>query len=61
MIPSGKIKVPHGEEAIEKFILGEFKDAELKVLKKSIKKAVEAIDMIILESREKAMSVFNAQ
>lgn len=61
LTPSGKIKVPHGEEAIEKFILGEFKDAELKILKKSIKKAVEAIDCIILESREKAMSVFNAQ
>lgn len=58
--PSGKIKVPHGEEAIEKFILGKFKESEMKVLKKVTKKALEAIDMIMAEGKEKAMSVFNA-
>lgn len=59
--PTGKIKVPHGDGAIEKFILGEFKEAEMKVIKKMIKTAVEAIDMIIDESKEKAMSVFNGK
>lgn len=59
--PTGKIKVPHGDGAIEKFILGEFKEPEKKILKKMTKVAIEAIDMIIDESREKAMSVFNAK
>jgi PTH1 family peptidyl-tRNA hydrolase len=55
----GDAKVPHGEEKIEKFILGKFKEDEMKVLKKISKKAMEAVEMIVKEGREKAMSVFN--
>ena len=56
----GTAKVPHGDEKIEKFILGPFKDDEVKEIKKLAKKTVEAVEMIVRESREKAMSVFNA-
>lgn len=57
----GKIKVPHGDKEVEKFILGPFKPADATELKKVIKKAVEAIETIILEGREKAMGVYNSQ
>lgn len=57
----GNAKVPHGDDKIEKFILGHFKAEELKELKKIQKKVAEAVEMIIAEGREKAMSVFNAR
>ncbi|HXK35213.1 MAG TPA: aminoacyl-tRNA hydrolase [Candidatus Paceibacterota bacterium] len=57
--PSGKIKKPSGERAVEKQILGKFKDAELATLKKLSKKIGEALAMIATEGREKAMSIFN--
>lgn len=57
--PSGKIRKPKGEEAILKFLLGKFKEDELKEIKKISKKVGEIIEMIIVEGREKAMSVFN--
>ena len=56
----GLAKVPHGDDKIEKFILGKYKDEEMKVIKKISKIVKEAIEMIIKEGREKAMSVFNA-
>lgn len=55
----GLAKVPHGDDKIEKFILGRFKDDEFKELKKISRKVVEAVEMIVGEGREKAMSVFN--
>ena len=57
---NGEAKTPHGDDKIEKFILGKFKDEEMKEIKKSAKRAVEAVEIIIKESREKAMSVANA-
>ncbi|MFA6404470.1 MAG: aminoacyl-tRNA hydrolase [Candidatus Paceibacterota bacterium] len=56
----GEAKVPHGDEKIEKFILGSFKPDELKTLKKVANKCTEAVEMIVREGRQKAMSVFNA-
>ena len=56
----GEAKVPHGDDKIEKFILGKFKEDELKALKKITKKAAEAVEMIVADGRDKAMSVFNA-
>ncbi len=56
----GEAKVPHGDEKVEKFILGKYKDDEMREIKKNFKTAAEAIKMIALESREKAMSVVNA-
>jgi PTH1 family peptidyl-tRNA hydrolase len=57
----GNAKVPHGDEKIEKFILGDFKPDELKILKKVAKRAAEAAEMIVKEGREKAMSIFNQE
>ena len=56
----GLAKVPHGDEKIEKFILGKFKPEELKEIKKIAKKAAEAIQVLVKDSKEKAMSVYNA-
>ncbi len=56
----GFAKVPHGDEKIEKFILGNFKDDEMKEIKKAAKTVGEAIPVLVKEGREKAMSIFNA-
>ncbi len=56
----GLAKVPHGDDKIEKFILGKLKDEENKILKKISKKVLEAIETIVKEGREKAMSIYNA-
>ena len=56
----GLAKVPHGDDKIEKFILGKFKDDEVKILKKVGKNVVAALQVLIKEGREKAMSVYNA-
>ena len=56
----GNAKVPHGDEKVLKFILGKYKDDEMKEIKKAAKKSAEAVEMIVKEGREKAMSVFNA-
>lgn len=55
----GAAKKPSGEEAVIKFILGKFKPAEESELKKIKKKIAEAIEMIITEGKEEAMSRFN--
>lgn len=57
--PLGKIRKPKGDEAILKFLLGKFKDDELKELKKISKKVTEIIEMIVVEGKDKAMSVYN--
>ena len=57
--PTGKIKKPKGEEAVLKFLLGVFKEDELKVLKKESKKVAEIIAMVGSEGHQKAMSVYN--
>ncbi len=55
----GNAKVPHGDEAVEKFILGKFKPDELKELKKLEKRVIEAVELIISDGKDKAMSVVN--
>jgi peptidyl-tRNA hydrolase, PTH1 family len=57
--PAGKLKKPQGEEAVEKHIIGLFKPVELDTLKKVIKDAVEAVEVIITEGKERAMEKFN--
>ncbi len=58
---SGDAKVPHGEDVIEKFILGKFKDEEIKELKKMAKKAVEVVAVWIKEGRERATNLANTE
>lgn len=55
----GNAKLINGEDKIEKFILGKFKEDELKELKKVGKTVVEAVAVLIKEGREKAMGEFN--
>ena len=57
--PTGKLKKPKGEEAILKFLLGEFKKEELAELKKLSKKITEAIDTFYTDGLGKAMSLYN--
>ena len=57
--PSGKIKKPHGEKDVLKFLLGEFKKSELETIKKLSKKIAEAVEVIFSENREKAMTLYN--
>ncbi len=57
--PSGKLKKPKGEAAVEKHILGKFKPAEVVILKKLYKRINEAMLCLTTEGREKTMSLFN--
>jgi len=57
--PAGKIKKPKGEEQVLKFLLGKFKEDELKILKKLSKEVAEIIAMISKEGKEKAMTIYN--
>jgi PTH1 family peptidyl-tRNA hydrolase len=57
--PSGKMRKPHGEEEVDKHILGQFKKTEEEILKKVFKRASEAVVTIVEEGREKAMNRFN--
>lgn len=57
--PSGKIKKPSGEEQVTKVILGDFKDEELKELKKLSKKVLEAMEFFTKGGVETAMTNFN--
>lgn len=57
--PRGKIRKPKGEDKILKFLLGNFKEEELKELKKVAKKVGEAVETIKDESIGKAMSLYN--
>lgn len=57
---NGTAKTPHGDENIEKFILGSYKEEELKELKKVSKRVVEAVEVLIREGKEKAMSLYNS-
>ncbi len=56
---SGKIKKPLGEEAVKKWILGEFKPSEFDILKKLSKKINKALETFVLEGKDKTMSVYN--
>ncbi len=56
----GNAKVPHGDEKVEKFILGKWKPDEMKEIKKIQKKVHEAVELLVTEGREKAMSLINA-
>lgn len=57
--PTGKIKKPHGEDAVTKVILGKFKEEEIKELKKLSKSVNEALEVFVSEGLEKSMTGFN--
>jgi peptidyl-tRNA hydrolase len=57
--PKGKVKKPTGEEKVVKFLMGVFRPNEKDSIKKMYKKADEALDVLIGEGRQKAMTLFN--
>jgi PTH1 family peptidyl-tRNA hydrolase len=57
---SGKLKRPDGEDIV-KFVLGKFKPGEQEKLKKVKKVVHKALELIVEEGRERAMSEINAQ
>ena len=57
--PTGKMKKPKGEEAVLKFLLGKYKDDEIKEIKKISKKVSEILVMVKEEGKDKAMTIFN--
>jgi PTH1 family peptidyl-tRNA hydrolase len=56
---NGRLKKPRGEEAMLKFLLGEFRKPEMEILKKLSKKVAEVVETIFTESKDKAMSLYN--
>ncbi len=59
--PSGKIKKPKGEDAVEKHIIGPFKKPELDIMKKLSKDVVAAVELIMSEGYTKAMGEYNSK
>ncbi len=57
--PTGKTRKPKGEEAMLKFLLGKYKEPELKELKKLSKKINGALEVIFTEGKDKAMTLYN--
>ena len=57
--PTGKMKKPKGEEAVLKFLLGKYKEDELKEIKKISKKISEIIKMLAEEGKDKTMTLYN--
>lgn len=57
--PTGKIKKPKGEDAVNKLIMKDFNDDEMKKLKKLSKNIGDAITLFIEEGYEKAASFLN--
>ncbi len=57
--PSGKLKKPKGEKAVVTYLMSVFKEKEMVELKKLSKKVAEALEVIMTEGNQKAMTLFN--
>lgn len=57
----GDAKKPHGEEKVINYILKPFKADAYTDVKKVYKKIAEALEVMISESREKAMTLYNGE
>jgi len=57
--PSGKLRKPKGEDAVLKFLLGKYKEDELKIIKKISKKVEEILVVLKKEGKDKVMSLYN--
>ena len=57
--PKGLAKKPSGEQAVLKFLLGKFKPEELKALKKLFARIDEALECVVTEGYQQAMTNFN--
>jgi peptidyl-tRNA hydrolase, PTH1 family len=59
--PKGKVRKPTGEEKVVKHVVGKFKPTEEALLKKTLKKASEAIRLFATDGIEKAMLEANTR
>lgn len=57
--PKGAIRKPDGKKKVITHVIGIFKKSEEGEEKKAVKRAAEAIEMILAEGRERAMNEFN--
>lgn len=57
--PGGKLKKPHGEDEVNKFILAKFKPSEIDELKMVFKRVAEALEAIQKDGVLVAMNEFN--
>lgn len=57
--PTGKMKKPSGEDAVYKFLLGSFKEDEMKKIKSLSKKISEILVSLSADGKDKTMSVYN--
>jgi PTH1 family peptidyl-tRNA hydrolase len=57
--PGGKLKKPDGDEAVQKFILSDFKDSEKKSLKPVFKNILDAVRVMVDDGLAKAMNKYN--
>jgi len=57
----GKMKKPHGDDAVVKFILGKFSDGEMKELRKVGKEVVQGLETLIKDGLDAAMGEWNSQ
>lgn len=57
--PGGKLKKPRGEDAVQKFLLGDFSRSDTVVLKKILKRAAEAVTLVVSSGTTKAMNECN--
>ncbi len=55
----GTIKKPQGEERVLKFLLGAFTPSELTALKKNFKTIASAVETIITQGKDVAMTTYN--
>jgi PTH1 family peptidyl-tRNA hydrolase len=56
--PSGKIKKPDAKKVVD-YIIGKFKPKEIQIIRKISKKITSAIEAIVDEGLQKAMSLYN--
>jgi len=57
--PKGLAKKPLGEERVVKFLLGKFSSDQEAELKKTFKRAIEAIEAVVVDGHQAAMNRFN--
>jgi PTH1 family peptidyl-tRNA hydrolase len=58
--PSGKTKKPDAEDVVP-FVLGKFKPAEQEKLKKVKKVVLEALELLLAEGKDRAMTEINSK
>lgn len=56
---AGKVRKPEGKKVVNNFILTKFRSHELEELQRVFKRVADALEMTVVEGRERAMNQFN--